>query len=142
MEWFVTASANLPANELQRHIRVENLSEWCAAPPVFHGDGEQSGVNGWTGLGVHREVIRDGLRFTLPGSAHGLQWTLTTGLRPGTVQVHCTLNIAAADTATISALERFMADWCGGLECGARRVQRQRETKNAAVSDDCPPWFG
>ena len=146
MEWFITAAANLPANELQRHVRVETLREWCAAPPMQESGntdgGEIASVNGWAGLGVHREVIRDGLRFTLPGSAHALQWTLTAGARPGTVQVHCTLNVAAADTATVVALERFMMDWRDGLERGARRVQHQREAKNSAVCEDCPPWFG
>ena len=142
MERFVTANANLPANELQRYIRADNLRDWCAAPPLFHGDGEWSNGNGWAGLGVHREVIRDGLRFTLPGSAHALQWTLTTGARAGTVQVHCTLNVAAADTVTTAVLERFMANWRDGLEAGARRVQHQRDAKNAAVCEDCPPWFG
>ena len=146
MERFVTVNANLPANELQRHIRADNLRDWCAAP-LLQGcgnadDGEMDSVDGWAGIGVHREVIRNGLRFTVPGSAHALQWTLTTGARPGTVQVHCTLNVAAADTATTVALERFMADWRDGLEAGARRVQHQRDAKNAAVCEDCPPWFG
>jgi hypothetical protein len=132
----------LPANALQRHVRVENLREWCAAPPLPCDAGEQCGASGWAGLGVHREVIRDGLRFTLPGSAPALQWTLTTGNRPGTVHVHCTLNVAAADAVTVAAIERFVADWRAGLESGARRVQQEREMKNAAVCEDCPPWFG
>lgn len=142
MEWFGTAGANLPASELQRHIRIENLGEWCAVPPAIDGAAVQRGTGGWAGLGVHREVIRDGLRFTLPGSAHALQWTLTAGPRAGTVQVHCTLNTPMADAAAVAALERFLADWCAGLESGARRVQQQRAERNAAVCEECPPWFG
>lgn len=138
MEWFGTANANLPAGELQRHIRAENLGEWCAAPPAINGTAAQ----GWAGLGVHREVIRDGLRFTLPGSAHALQWTLTAGARPGSVQVHCTLNLPVADAATAAAMERFLADWCAGLASGALRVQQQRAERSAAACEECPPWFG
>ena len=111
-----------------------------AAPPAIDSDA-QPGLSGWAGLGVHREIIRDGLRFTLPGSAHALQWTLTAGTRAGTVNVHCTLN-TAADAATAAALERFVVAWCAGLEAGARRVLQQRAERNAAVCDDCPPWFG
>lgn len=143
MEWFGTAHANLPAGELQRHIRVENLSEWCAAPPAI-GGGDLRNAGGWSGWTVHREVIRDGVRFTLPGSAHAFQWTLTAGAaaRAGTVDVHCTLNTPAADAATVAALERFMIDCCAALENGVRRLQQQRGEKSAAACEECPPWFG
>lgn len=144
MEWFSTANANLPASELQRHIRVDNVGEWCAAPPAIDAEAGQRALAGWAGLGMHREIIRDGLRFTLPGSAHALQWTLTAGAaaRPGSVQMHCTLNTPVADATTGAAVERFVAEWCAGLEAGARRLQQQRAEKNAAVCEDCPPWFG
>lgn len=143
MEWFITANANLPASELQRQIRVDNLGEWCPAPPAIDAEAGQRVPSGWAALGVHREVIRDGLRFTLPGSANALQWTLTAGAhaRSGTVNVHCTLNTPAAGAATVAALERYMADWCAGLEAGARRLQQQRAEKNAECIE-CPPWFG
>lgn len=143
MEWFITAHANLPASELQRHVRVDNLGEWCPDPPAIDTEAAQRAASGWATVGVHREVIRDGLRFTLPGSAGAVQWTLTAGAqaRSGTVNVHCTLNTPAAEAATVAALERFMAEWRSGLESGARRLQQLRAEKNAECIE-CPPWFG
>lgn len=137
MEWFSIAHANLPAGELQRHIRIDTLPEWCSVPPAIGGDADGGQV--WSGWSVHREVIRDGLRFTLPGTAHALQWTLTAGghARPGTVTVHCTLNTPDTDAATATALEQFMADWRQGLEEGVRRLQQQRAIKAAAARAPC-----
>ena len=137
MEWFITANANLPASELQRHIRIETLHEWCAAPPAIAGVVNNQPVPDWIHWRVHREVIREGLRFTLPSAVHALQWTLITGghLRPGTVNLHCTLGISNTDAATIAALEKFVSDWQQGLEAGVQRLQQQRAVKSAAVCE-------
>lgn len=139
MEWFSIANANLPASELQRHIRIDTLHEWCTAPPAIAGDAGTTPDTDWAHWSVHREVIRDGLRFTLPGTVQALQWTLTAGghARPGTVSVHCTLNTSHADALTTAALERFMDDWRQGLEEGTRRLQQQRAIKSAAVCVPC-----
>ncbi len=137
MEWFTTAKANLPASELQRHIRIETLHEWCAAPPAIAGDVDNQPVPDWTHWRVHREVIRNGLRFTLPGAIHALQWTLTTGgqVHSGTVSLHCTLASPNADAATVAALEKFVTEWQQGLEAGVLRLRQQRAAKSAAVCE-------
>ena len=137
MEWFATANANLPASELQRHLRIETLPEWCAAPPAIAGDVDNRDVPEWTHWRVHREVIRAGLRFSLPGALHALQWTLIVGShpRPGTVNLHFSLATANPDAATLAALEKFVADWQKGLEAGVKRLQQQRAAKSAAVCE-------
>ena len=144
MEWFTTANANLPVAELQRHIRIETLEAWCALPPAVGGEVSEAARLEWSAWRVHREVIRDGVRFTLPGAAHALQWTLTAGgqQRSGTVGVHCTLNIATPDAETITAIERFLTAWKDGLETGVRRLQDERAEKADAASQPCAPWFG
>lgn len=137
MEWFSTANANLPASELQRHIRVETLHEWCASPPAIPGDVDKQGLPDWTRWRVHREVIPEDLHFTLPGATPTLQWTLTAGghARPGTVTLHCTLATATADAARVLAVENFVRDWTLGLEAGVQRLQDLRAAKRAAVCE-------
>jgi hypothetical protein len=149
MEWFIAANANLQVAELQRHIRIETLGAWCAAPPAILGEANQignpgMGNPGWSAWCVHREVIRDGVRFTLPGAINALQWTLSAGgqLRAGTVGVHCTLNTVAPEAASVAAVAAFMDAWREGLEAGARRLQDERAAKVAAASAPCAPWFG
>lgn len=144
MEWFITANANLPVAELQRHIRVETLVAWCAMPPAIAGEAADAANPQWSGWRVHREVIRDGVRFTLPGAAYALQWTLTAGgqLRPGTVGVHCTLSVVVVDAATRVAIETFMGAWRDGLGDGVRRLHDERIEKARAASQPCAPWFG
>ncbi len=142
MEWFITANANLPVAELQRQIRIDNLAAWCAVVPGLATPADAT--RAWEELGVHREVSRDGVRFSVPGAAHALQWTVTAGAlqRPGTVGVHCTLNVPAPDARSIAAIEAFMAGWATGLEAGVRRLQDERTAKLAAASAPCAPWFG
>ena len=154
MEWFVAVNANLQVAELQRHIRIETLGAWCASPPAILGEANQIGNPGtdhpgtdhpdWSAWCVHREVIRDGVRFTLPAAVYALQWTLSAGgqLRAGMVGVHCTLNTVAPEAASVAAVAAFMDAWRKGLEAGARRLQDERAAKVAAASAPCAPWFG
>ncbi len=144
MEWFITANANIPVAQLQRHIRIETLAEWCVLPPAMGAVlGAATGAD-WRAIGVHREIIRDGLRFSTPGAHFALQWTLTAGgqQRIGTVALHCTLNVAAAEAASVAAVAAFMDAWRDGLEAGVVRLQAHRALKAAAADGPCAPWFG
>jgi hypothetical protein len=62
---------------------------------------------------VHREVIRDGLRFTLPKCPNALQWTLTAEA-DGSL-IHCTINRAEHDAEFIETIEQFGEAWRQGL---------------------------
>ena len=144
MEWFVSAQANIPVAQLQREIRADNLAVWCALPPAMAVLLDTPAGSDWAASGVHRELIRDGLRFSVPGAHAALQWTLTAGgqQRAGTVALHCSVNVAAPDAASVAAVNEFMQAWRVGLEAGVQRLQEQRDLKAAAASAPCAPWFG
>ena len=145
MESFAQAVVSLPAVELQRHIRIDNLADWC---PAISGLVPHSGERGsivcqWgEECRVHREVIRHGLRFTLPGTEHALQWTLTTPVdRPGVVIVHCTADAAHEQADLAAEIELFVRAWKEGIEAGANKLKADRAAKAAALPS-CTPWFG
>ncbi len=145
MESFAQASVSLPAVELQRHIRIDNMADWCPAITrlVLHR-GERGSIACQWGddCRVHREVIRHGLRFTLPGTEHALQWTLTTPAdRPGVVDVHCTANATGSAAVLAAEMELFVLAWKEGIEAGVVRLKADRAAK-AAACPSCTPWFG
>lgn len=124
MEFFATARIAADAESLQRELTVARLPHWCASIDTVL---EQAGDRGriycvWGEFAVHREAIRGGLRFTLPGCPNALAWTVTTGLPPDpeVVVVHCTINRPDHDPDFIETIETFVDDWRVGLEKGLR----------------------
>lgn len=120
MEFYATADVRTDALELQRRLSIATLPQWCASIDKVLGD---EGSRGeiycvWGTFRVHREDLRDGVRFTLPGCPNALQWTVTTGQPPDphTVVVHLTINRAGHDADFIASNEQFVADWRAGLE--------------------------
>jgi hypothetical protein len=73
----------------------------------------------WGQFAVHREHIRDGLRFTLPDCPNALAWTTTVA--PDGTLIHCTINRSEQDSDFIASIEDFVADWPRGL-CRLPRV--------------------
>ena len=83
-----------------------------------HGDhGEMNCL--WGVFVVHREVIKGGIRFTLPGCPNNLAWAITTDTEPHRLrtEIHCTIRQieADADSDFTESIEDFMDDWKLGL---------------------------
>jgi len=101
MEFFATTANRLRVDDLYRHVRVANLSSWCASiDRVLSQQGEQGEIYCiWGQFRVNREMIGDGVRFTLPGCRNGLQWTVTVedSSPLGRILIHCTINRPEAD---------------------------------------------
>jgi len=141
MEWFTEAHVRLRETDLQRRLRIDNLPEWCAAiGEVLACKGDKGRVRCVFGEHkLHREMILDGVRFTLPLSGHALQWTVTaTAGRPGAVRVHCSTNCREHDPAWIASLEEFLAGWKAGLEGWPQRERLKRAQQPEA---ECGPSF-
>jgi hypothetical protein len=81
MEFFATADVRASVADLQRRLTIGDLSHWCASiSEVFSDVGAYGEIYCvWGQFRVNREMIRDGVRFTLPGCPNALQWTVTTG---------------------------------------------------------------
>ncbi len=143
MEWLVTTNAHLTPDDLQRHIRIDTLANWCATITTAASDGERNSIRLFgEQFRVHREVIQGGLRFSLPGCANALQWTLTVDnpATRGTVIVHCTLNRMEVPAVRRSELEQFIQDWKTGLEAGATKLHSLRT--HPVERPEAAPWFG
>ena len=108
------------AATLQGSIRIEGIERWCASiDKVLSAAGEKGEIYcGWGQFTLHREVIRDGLRFTLPTCPNALQWTVTA--EANGVLVHCSINRRDHEPDFIESLQRFVDDWGEGLVRGFR----------------------
>lgn len=143
MEFLTTASMPFTANELQRYLRIESLPLWCASiQAVLSHQGERGRIFcTWGEFAIHQEIIRDGVRFTLPDCPSALQWTITADgeSRQHRILVHCTINRREHDSDFIEVLEQFMSDWKAGLESWQTRLQ---EMASETPATECAPWYG
>lgn len=141
VEFLVKSAGIRQVAELQKHVRIENLPSWCASIGAVQNAGRDKGEADfpWGRWRVHREVIRDGLRFTLPGRADALQWTLTLDpSQRGGVIVHLTLACEEAEAAHQQAIEAFMAHWQVGLAAWPQRAAALAQRPRG----ECTPSFG
>jgi len=120
MEFFATATVRTDVLELQRRLSISDFPRWCASvSEVFSDEGTRGEIYCvWGRFRVHREDIRDGVRFTLPGCPNALQWTVTTGQspEPNKVVVHLTINRCEHAPDFVESNQQFVADWVSGLQ--------------------------
>ena len=120
MEFFATASISASVNDLQRRMTISDLPRWCVSiQTVLSDEGSRGEIYCvWGEFRVHREQIRDGVRFTLPGCPNALQWTVTTGQLPNPQHcvIHLTINRTEHDQDFIDSNQQFVDDWKAGLE--------------------------
>ena len=143
MEFFAYADAHMSATDLQRYIRIQNLSEWCASieKVLSHSAERGSIMLEWGEYTVHQEVILDGVHFTLPGCGNAMQWSITAEpkIKGGMVIVHCTINKTELESDYQAQLEKFVEDWKVGLETGWKRIKEALDNKPKV---ECAPWYG
>lgn len=120
MEFFAIANSAADADQLQKHLSLERLPQWCASiDTVLEHAGDYGRIYCvWGEFAVRRELIRGGVRFTLPGCPNALAWTVTTDLPPDpqAVVIHCTINRQEHDPEFITTIEEFVDDWRRSLE--------------------------
>jgi hypothetical protein len=141
MEFYAVARVEMSPIAIQRAIHVSNLAELCASiDKVLSHQGDRGEIYCiWGEFKVHRELIRQGVRFTLPGCPNALQWTVSKAVdEPGCVYVHGTIDRPQHDADFIESLQQFVDDWKQGLEsgkAGGRKV-------SARPAADCMPIYG
>jgi hypothetical protein len=120
MEFFATAAIPASVTELQRRLIISDLPSWCASiDKVLSDEGSCGEIYClWGTFRVHREDIRDGVRFSLPGCPNALQWTVTTGQlpQPQHIVIHLTINRTEHDQDFIDSNRQFVDDWKAGIE--------------------------
>ncbi len=120
MEFFAVAAIPASVSELQQHLAISSLPNWCASIDKVLSDEVSCGKIYclWGTFRVHREEIRDGVRFTLPDCPNALQWTVTTGQlpQPQHIVIHLTINRSEHDQDFIDSNRQFVDDWKTGIE--------------------------
>ena len=120
MEFFAEFDGKLTAERLQSDIQIEDIPRYCSFVSEIRPNDDLGleMLSFWGVHSVHREAIRGGLRFTLPGCPNVLSWTITTGLPPvlENVVVHCVINRKEHDPDFLESLEGFVDDWLTGLK--------------------------
>lgn len=120
MEFFAFARIDSTEQSLRRRLTIVELPRYCASiDTVLAVAGERGRIFCvWGEFAVHRQEIRGGVRFSLPGCPNGLQWTITTGFPPAPAQavIHCTISRTQHDPDFVASLETFVDDWRTGLE--------------------------
>ena len=141
MEFFSLATVRMSASDLQRFVNIQNLPEWCASiDKVLSVRDERGDIYCvWGEFRVHRELISDGVRFTLPDCKNAIQWTLSPNPdNSAQIMVHCTINRPSQDPDFVESLEEFVNDWRDGLEAWPSR----RAAKMNKPCRDCGQSFG
>ena len=120
MEFFATAVIPASAADLQRRLTISELPRRCASIEKVLSDAKSSGeiFCVWGTFRIHREELRDGVRFSLPGCPNALQWSVTTGQLPDPAHtvVHVTINRTEHDQDFVDSIRQFVDDWKTGLE--------------------------
>lgn len=141
MEFFAYANVRMSTSDIQRYINISNLTEWCASiDKVLSVQDERGDIYCvWGEFRVHRELICDGVRFTLPNCKNAVQWTISPNpANFAEVMIHCTINRPEQDPDFVESLEIFVSDWRAGIEEWPMR----RAAKLNKPCVDCGDTFG
>ncbi len=142
MEFYAIARAAAPASLLQRYVTVGNLARLCPSiDRVLADEGERGEIYcAWGQFRITREVLRHGVRFSLPSCESALQWSITAARQEtGCVLVHLVLNRRELEPEFIEVLERFVDDWRLGLETELTQLRAASAPKPGPA---CMPWYG
>lgn len=118
MEFYRHINKSITSGKLQSALTISDLPKYCASIyEVMHDDGDHGEINCvWGVFNVHREMIQDGVRFTLPGCPNAVAWTVTADKNTGEIVVHLTINKKQHDPDFIESIEEFVEGWKVGLE--------------------------
>ena len=141
MEFYADAEVDMSPMAIQRAIHISNLAELCdSIDRVLSHEGNRGDIYCvWGEFKVHREIIRQGVRFSLPGCPNAFQWTLTAAIdNPGYVRIHGTIDRPQHDPDFIESLQQFVDDWKQGLESGKAGMFKRA----AGPAGECLPIYG
>ena len=117
MEFYRAIKKPMSSGELQSAIKITDLPSYCASIyEVTHDDGDQGEISCvWGVFSIYREVIKHGLRFSMPGCPNALAWTITAEKGDNEILLHLTINREEHDEEFIESIVQFADDWQAGL---------------------------
>jgi hypothetical protein len=116
MEFYARIKSDATVADIQQAISIGSVPDFCAFVSSISPT-EDGGLEMFSDWGTHtvsRELIREGLRFTLPGCPNALAWTITT-MGQGEIVLHCVINRETHEPDFIETLEQFTNDWASGI---------------------------
>lgn len=117
MEFFAAVERPMTAEQIRGDVTGPRLTEFCdSIDEVMSWDsatdsGEMYCL--WGQFRVNRELLKRGVRFTLPDCPNALAWTVTA--EPQGTLIHCTINQDQHDPDFLETIETFVADWRAGM---------------------------
>ena len=119
MEFFAEARAQIDRETLQG-LPFQRFTRLCPSflwiqPDAGLDQGQVFCV--WGEFTLQRQLIQEGVRFSLPECPNGLAWTLTQEeTTPDRVLIHCTINRRHHEPDFVESLQDFVRQWAEGLE--------------------------
>lgn len=117
MEFYRRVNNATYFDRLQSLLTIADLSGCCGSIyEVMHDDGDHGEINCiWGVFIIHREVIKKGVRFTMPGCPNALAWTITSENNDTEILFHLTINRDEHEQEFIESIEDFVDDWADAL---------------------------
>lgn len=144
MEFFLDVPVTLSSRDIQRYVSISKLSEYCSSiDKVVSQEGNRALVHCEMGeLHIHRELIQQGVRFTLIDTPYAMQWTITSDADSQDMPlIHCTINYRECPTELTNKLEHFLSCWKNGIEKLATKKSEQ-EHKSCPSCGETYGGFG
>jgi len=117
MEFFAeTRKTELDIPHLQQLLTIESMPSLCPSITEVLSDHVSHGSIYclWGEFTINRELLKYGIRFSMPGCPNALAWTITKD-SDGHLVIHCTIDKTRHDPDFIDSIEEFVLDWKTGL---------------------------
>ena len=117
MEFFQEIRKEVNIDSLKNLLQISALPDLCfLIEAVISNKGNMGEIYCvWGNFIVSREVIRNGVRFSLLDCPHAFAWTITYHESKNMVVIHCTIDDQDADQEFAESIKDFALSWRDGL---------------------------
>ena len=120
MEFFEEIETNsLDVNSLKNLLTIQRLPELCNSINTVISDKKDRGIIYciWGEHEVNREILKHGIRFSMPMCPNALAWSVTSKEKDGSNKtvIHCTTDTKINDDDFIESIQEFVSDWRTGI---------------------------
>lgn len=117
MEFFKTIPASdVTSQDLQQLLSIDQLPALCRSISSVISDEQTHGVIYclWGEFKINREVLKQGIRFSLPTCPNAFVWSITVE-EDRSIVIHGTINKMTHDDDFLDSIAEFFNDWWDGV---------------------------
>ncbi len=132
MEFFTEVrNTGISCDQLMQRLTIAKLPELCNSINTVITDNKTNGIIYciWGEFIIHREELKDGIRFSLPHCPNALAWTVTLDAKKK-ITIHCTINTKQHDVDFIDSIEQFVSDWQQGIDYLCQYIQGKQPAES------------